>query len=193
MNMKLKDFTVRVKAPEDGVEDQGIIEAYASVFGNRDSYGDVVMQGAFTETLEEWAASGNTIPLIYGHDLRDPFSNIGSITSAVEDERGLKITAQFDLDNAKAKQVYRLVKDKRLTQMSFGYDVVEGAEIELEDDWAYVIRRVRLYEISVVPIGANDQTEITSVKSAEVDENVRPINHLRARILLLEKGELYES
>ena len=169
--MRTKDFTVRVKSPdEDSNTDDdavGEIEAYASVFGNRDSYGDIVVKGAFTETLAEWEESGNTLPLLYGHDFKDPFSNIGAVTSAAEDDHGLKITARLDLTNEKAAQVYHLLKEKRLSQMSFAFDILDAAEVQTDGEWSYEIRRVKLYECSVVPIGANQATEIVAVKSGD--------------------------
>nr|DAU46532.1 MAG TPA: prohead serine protease [Caudoviricetes sp.] len=186
--MKLKDVNVQVKAlqPEDGTggdindaQPEGVIEAYASIFGNKDSYGDVVMPGAFVDTIAEWAASDNVLPLLYGHDFHDPYSNIGAVTSAEEDSKGLKIVAQFDMDNPKAKQVFNLVARKRITQMSFAYEVVEGESVTTEDDWHYEIRKVKLYEISVVPIGANQETAITAVKSGvrDVQSHTMETNH----------------
>lgn len=165
--MKHKNVTVQVKATGDDAQGEGTMVAYAAVFDNIDSYGDVIRRGAFTDTLAEWAASGNTLPLLYGHDMHDPWSNIGSVIEAVEDERGLKITAAFDFDNAKAAQVYRLVKEKRLTQMSFAYDVIDAASAEVDGEPAFELRKLKLYEVSVVPIGANQQTEILTVKAAE--------------------------
>ena len=186
--MKLKDVKVQVKAlqPEDSTgenidntQTEGVIEAYASIFGNKDSYGDIVMPGAFLDTLAEWEASGNVIPLLYGHDFHDPYSNIGAVTSAEEDAKGLKIVAQFDMDNPKAKQVFNLVARKRITQMSFAYEVVEGESVTTEDDWHYEIRKVKLYEVSVVPIGANQETAITAVKSGvrDVQSHTTETNH----------------
>lgn len=162
-----KDFRVDVKAATV-TEDQsgGTIEAYAAVFDNVDSYGDIIRKGAFAETLQEWEASGNQIPLLYGHDFADPFANIGVVTSAVEDDHGLKIEAQLDLDNEKAAQVYRLLKERRLSQMSFAFRVLDAAEAEIDGEFVYELTRLKLYEVSVVPIGANEQTEILAVKSA---------------------------
>lgn len=165
--MKLKDLKVRVKEPDDVEVEAGEIVAYASVFDNVDSYGDVIRKGAFADTLKEWEESGNQLPLLYGHDFRDPFSNIGTVVEAVEDDHGLKIRAKLDLDNEKASQVYRLLKERRLSQMSFAFDVVEGAEMKDNDNWIFEIRKVRLYEVSVVPIGANQETEVLAVKAAE--------------------------
>ncbi|MCQ4119878.1 HK97 family phage prohead protease [Rhodococcus tibetensis] len=163
---------VRVKAgTDDGLED-GEFTAYASVFGNKDSYGDIVMPGAFADTLADWAKSGDPIPLLFGHNMSDPDYNIGHILSAEEDEIGLKVHAKLDLEGPKALQVYRLIKGRRVSQMSFAYDVLGGgyAEREKADDSGetegyYELRKLKLYEVSVVPIGANQETDILAVKS----------------------------
>ena len=163
-SMRVKDMTVQVKA-DDADGGDGEFSAYASVFDNIDSYGDVIRKGAFAKTLEDWESSGNTMPLLYGHNFSDPFSNIGSITKAEEDDHGLKISAKIDLDNPTGAQVYRLLKEKRLSQMSFAFDVKEGGMAEVEGEPVYELRELTLYECSVVPIGANQATEILAVKA----------------------------
>lgn len=164
--MKIKASSVRLKAgPADGLE-EGQFEAYASVFGNRDSYGDVVLPGAFATTLKEWAESGSNLPLLFGHNMSDPDYNIGHVLTATEDDHGLLVRAQLDLESPKGAQVYRLLKGKRINQMSFAYDVVEGAWVTKDDDEHYELRELKLYEVSVVTIGANQETEILAVKTA---------------------------
>jgi HK97 family phage prohead protease len=157
---------VQVKAgPDDGLA-EGQFTGYASVFGNKDSYGDVVQPGAFTDTLAEWTASGNSLPVLWGHDMYDPFSNIGWVTSATEDDKGLLVDGQLDLDNAKGQQVYRLLKGRRVSQMSFAYDVLEGGARTEDGEDFYSLDKLKLYEVSIVPIGANQETEILAVKAA---------------------------
>lgn len=170
----LKDFQINVKAgPGDGLA-EGEFTAYASVFGNKDSYGDVVIPGAFADTLAEWKSSGNVIPLLFGHNMSDPDYNIGYVKDAAEDDHGLLVTNQLDLENPKAVQVYRLLKGRRLSQMSFAYDVLEGGEAQrlkaldsTDTETVYELRKLKLYEVSVVPIGANQETEILAVKAAQ--------------------------
>lgn len=163
--VKTKSINVQVKAGEADELPAGQITAYASVFDTIDSYGDVVRRGAFTDTLAEWKSSGNVLPLLYGHDFYDPWSNIGSVTEATEDDHGLKITATFDMDNDKAAQVYKLVKEKRLSQMSFAFNVLEGGWADVDGTEVYEIRKLKLHEVSVVPIGANPDTEILDAKA----------------------------
>lgn len=159
---RYKAATVAIKAgPEDELG-EGEFIGYASVFGNVDSYGDIVEPGAFAKTLSEWEDDQLAIPVLWGHDFSDPFSNIGSVVSAKEDDKGLRVHCKLDLDNHKAAQVYRLLKSNRVGKMSFAYDVIEG---EKRDD-GYHLRELKLYEVSIVPIGANDETEIVAVKAA---------------------------
>lgn len=160
---KIKNTPLRVKAagPDDNL-DEGVFEAYASVFGNTDSYGDIVEPGAFTRTLAEWKDRGETIPVLWGHDMHDPFANIGGILSAEEDEHGLKVTGQLDLDNPTAAQVYRLMKGRRTNRMSFAYSVRDS---EKRDDGNH-LKDLDLFEVSVVQVPANDLAEVLTVKSA---------------------------
>ncbi|MGV0627201.1 HK97 family phage prohead protease [Mycolicibacter minnesotensis] len=163
--MLTKSATIKVKAgPDDGLE-EGQFTAYASVFGNVDSYGDVVMPGAFTKTLAEWTKSGNPIPLLFGHNMSDPDYNLGGVVSAEEDAVGLKIIAQLDLENPKAAQTYRMLKGRRINQMSFAYDEIESGPATHDGNHVWELRELKVYEVSVVTIGANQETEILAVKS----------------------------
>lgn len=165
--MLQKDFTFQVKADETGGDDGGTLVAYASTFDrDPDSYGDVISPGAFTETLQKWRDSGNTIPLLFGHRFDDPSMNIGGVTEAVEDDRGLKITAKFDAENPTAQYVRRLVKEKRLSKMSFAFDVLDDGETTLDNGLkAHELRRLDLFEVSLVPIPANQHADVLDVKS----------------------------
>jgi uncharacterized protein len=164
--VKIKHATVRLKAgPADGLA-EGQFEAYASIFGNIDAYGDVVRPGAFTKTLADWAASESFLPVLFGHNMSDPDFNIGHVVEAVEDEKGLRVLAQLDLDSPKGAQVHKLLKGKRINQMSFAYDVVAGGPATVDGVDVWELREVKVYEVSVVTIGANEETEILAVKTA---------------------------
>lgn len=161
MDHKTVPLKVKAAGPSDALP-EGSFEGYCSVFGNKDSYGDIVVKGAFEKTLAEWGEKGDVIPLLWGHDFADPFSSIGTIDKAEEDDYGLKVTGTFDLENPKAQQVYRLAKGRRVTGMSFAYDVRDH---EVKDDAVY-LKDLHIYEASIVPIGANPEAGVTDVKSA---------------------------
>lgn len=162
--MKTKTMTIEVKAID---LDEGQFEGYAAVFGNKDSYGDVIIPGAFTDTLAEYGDNGKGVPVYWCHDFKDPFKNIGATVWAKEDSRGLRVRVQLDLDTQNAKQTLKLLKEGRVNQMSFGYTVLEGAFVESEEHgFFYELRKLKLHEVSVVPIGANQETEILAAKAA---------------------------
>ena len=172
--MKLKDIRLHVKAAgeADGLK-EGEILAYFSVFGNVDSYGDVVKKGAFKNTLAQWKDSGREIPLLWGHNMHDPNFFLGGLKAddLEEDNKGLKGKASFDLENPTSAQVYRLVKSGRVNELSFAFDEVQTRRYQDDDtdrpDGAYQeLQEVKLYEVSVVPFGANPETEVLAVKSA---------------------------
>lgn len=165
--MQIKSFPVTgVKAV--GEPDSGIFEAIVSVFGNKDSYGDVVMPGAFTDTLLAWAQKDAPIPVYWSHRMDDPDYNIGHVLEARETEKGLWVKVQIDLDapSSKADQVYRLLKGRRVTQFSFAYDVLDAAWAKSDELGEYYeLRKLSLYEVGPTPIGANQETDLLAVKS----------------------------
>ena len=164
--MQIKTAPVRVKAgPEDGLAD-GEFLAYASTFTREpDSYGDIVKAGAFASTITDWAAKDAVLPVLWGHNMSDPDYNIGSVLEASEDEHGLLVKGLLDLDSPKAQQVYRLIKGKRVTQLSFAYDVLDSGQVTEGDQKVNELRELKLYEISIVPIGANQETAVLAVKT----------------------------
>lgn len=159
---------IKATGAEDGLQD-GQFRAVVSVFGNKDSYGDVVAPGAFADTLAAWKASGDRIPVYWSHQMQDPDYNIGYVVDAQETDKGLEVLAQLDTEadaSPKARQVYRLLKGRRVTQFSFAYDVEDGGPVEKDGQSFYELRKLKLYEVGPTPIGANQETELLAVKRA---------------------------
>lgn len=168
--MKIKSVSVdpkRVKAgPDDGLE-EGQFLVYPSTFTREpDAYGDVIAKGAFVDDIEAWKSSGNVLPGLYGHRMDDPDYFVAGALEEGEDEHGWWVKGEFDLENPKAKQVYRLVKGRRLNQLSFAYDVLDEGAVELADGRkANELRKVKRYEFSFVPVGANQDTSVVAIKA----------------------------
>jgi len=179
--MRIKSCPARVKLDgesETGGE-TGTFEALVSVFGNKDSYGEIVMPGAFTNTLAEWAEKGDPIPVYWSHRLDDPDFNIGHVIEAKEIEEGLWVKGQLDLDNPKAKSTHNLMRQRRVTQFSFSFNVPPGGATENDD--AIELNEIQLYEVGPTPIGANPETELLGVKAGRVlsAKNVEKIKSAR--------------
>ncbi|HHX46861.1 MAG TPA: HK97 family phage prohead protease [Brevibacterium sp.] len=165
--MKIKSLPIgAVKAgPDDGLKDGEFVVYPATFIRKPDAYGDVIAKGAFARTIKEWQESGNVLPGLFGHRMDDPDFFVASALEMDEDEHGWRVKGVFDLESPKAAQVYRLVKGRRLSQLSFAYDVRDEGRVELDDGQkANELRDLKVYEFSFVPIGANQDTSVVAVK-----------------------------
>lgn len=165
--MNVKDLPCAVKAvgKDDGLGD-GEYRAIVSAFGNADVVGDVVMPGAFKDTLNAWSEKGDPIPLVWSHDWSDPFSHIGEVLAAKETDAGLEVHAKLDLDNPTAKQVYKLLKGRRVNNHSFAYDVLDATPAEHDGKDVVELRKLSLIECGPCLMGANTETPVLDIKSA---------------------------
>lgn len=170
MNHKTFGAIVKAAGSADGLA-EGQFRALVSVFGVKDSYGDVVIPGAFTDTLAEWKGRGDPIPVFWSHRLDDPDFCIGELVDAKETADGLEVLGQVDVDAAKGLQAYRLMKGRRVTQFSFSYDVIEAGWAKRENaagdpEEYFELRKLKLYEVGPTLIGANQETDLLAVKAA---------------------------
>ena len=156
--MQTKDFAFDSMDVKD--EEQGIIEGYASTFGNVDSYGDTVARGAFKKTLIERMPKG--IPMLWQHDMRNP---IGRILEAAEDRKGLRITGQFTRGVKQAEEAFLLFKARTLNSLSIGYSTVKQKTDEEEN--TRTLTELKLYEISPVTFPADEFAVVNTVKGHE--------------------------
>lgn len=146
--------------------DTGDFEAVVSVFGNVDLVGDRVVKGAFQKSLERWQATGDPIPVIWSHQWDDPKAHVGYVdpANAFESEQGLVVKGRLDITtNDFAAQVYRLLKDRRVKEFSFAYDVVSD---EKATDGATNLTELNLIEVGPTLRGANPETQLLGVKDA---------------------------
>ena len=158
MDIKTKTFDVKA--------DNGTITGYASTWIREpDSYGDIVARGAFAESIEQIKAEGKVLPLLFNHDGDDLSKYIGTVVNLEEDDHGLKFDATFDA-TPEAQRARELTMDGRLAKFSFAYDVLDQAEVTLEDGRkANELRKLNIHEVSLVLYPANPDTSVVSVKS----------------------------
>ena len=146
-------------------DENGIVEGYASTWTKTpDSDGDIVIKGAFKETLKKRKATGHPFPLCFNHDFDQI---IGAVFEAEEDDYGLKIRASF-LNTPAAQEKRELVKEGIVWQFSFAYSVL-GAEAPTEEEKKQGIyqklTKLDLYEVSLVPVPANQTAVVTEIKN----------------------------
>lgn len=171
--MLTKTIRADIKAADTGSENETRFEGYAAVFDNIDLGGDVIRKGAFAKALaDRYSDGGAGIPVYWNHDTNDPFKNLGVTSKAYEDEHGLKVEGVIDTSTELGRQVAKLLKEGRVQQMSFAYAIEDGAWVDgaKRDDGGYEpgyyeLRSLDLFEVSICPIGCNQQTEVSAKKA----------------------------
>lgn len=142
------------------VADDGTFSGYGSVFGNVDSYGEIVAPGAFVKSLAALKQSGRVLPALWQHRSGEP---IGGFKSMSEDAYGLKVEGFLVLEDPTAKRAYLMMKAEVITGMSIGYFVRKSSYDEKTG--IRTLLELDLVEISVVTFPANDAAQISDVKS----------------------------
>lgn len=164
--LQFKSFTQK----EDDTGAYGYFKGYGSVFNVTDSYGDVITQGAFTRTLME---NKGKMPLLWQHDMYDV---IGSVTSAEEDNYGLKMDGRINLNTTRGKDAYALIKAGDMNGLSIGFWINSCTE-KPEENKRY-ITDITLAELSIVTMPANGKAQINEVKSLDLIDNASTLADL---------------
>ena len=150
---------------------EGIVECFVAGIGNKDSVGDIIQPGAFTESLKRRKPR-----VVWGHSWNDPIGKVLEIYEVgPNDPRlpekmkkanigGLYAKVQFNLGTEKGREAFASVaffgKDQ---EWSIGYKTLQATFDPSRQ--ANILREVELYECSPVLHGANQLTGTISVKN----------------------------
>mgnify|MGYP000009601888 FL=1 len=141
-----------------------VISGYAAIFGNIDKAGDMLVKGCFTKSIQERgpeSSANDKIIFLWMHNMDEP---IGFPTVLREDDRGLYFEAYVD-DVPRGNQAITQLESGTLNQFSIGFQYV-WEKCEWDDErGCLIVKEVKLYEFSVVSIGANGDTEYLGLKS----------------------------
>ena len=174
-NKRLRKITAKEASVVDN--DSHVIEVKFASFGNVDSDGDLLVKGCFAKSISDRGPESSTnrkIAFLWQHDMRDP---IGKILKMEEREDGAYAVVQLsDFDAVpNAKRAYCQLQDGVLNQFSFGYNYIwDKMEYDEEKD-AFIVKELNLHEVSVVTLGANEETEYIG----EVDDMKSFVNNLK--------------
>lgn len=158
MKMKTRNFAFEVKS----LNDDGSFSGYGSMFGNVDSYNEIVAPGAFKASLKDWASKNALPSMLWQHDSAQP---IGVYTSMKEDANGLMVEGQLlKNDVQKAAEAYALLKAKAISGLSIGF-VTNKDEVDKKSGTRTLLD-VDLWEVSLVTFPANTQARVDAVKAA---------------------------
>lgn len=144
------------------LRETGEFEGYASTFGGEpDSQGDIIAPGAFDESLAEHKQNGTMPKMFWQHDSHEP---IGKWLEATEDDKGLFMRGKLNMAVQRAKEAYALLKEGDIDGLSIGYKILEYSRDAETNIWT--LEKLKLREVSVVSIGANESATIGNVKAS---------------------------
>lgn len=135
------------------------VTGYFSRFGNKDHDGDILMPGAFSKSIEQRGqGSKNLIPHLADHMMTT--GNLLSKPKLYEKADGGFFESTIT-DTTKGIDILKQYRDGLINQHSFGFKILRSDDKKE----AREIKEVLLYEISTVPLGANEEATFTGFKS----------------------------
>lgn len=144
---------LRLRLETKEITPQGTFEGRLSPYGEVDSYGDVVDQGAYVKTLKD---QGNTRMILWQHRGGEP---IGSMT--LEDRAdGLWCKGTLELEDPIAKRAYFWIKKGIISGLSIGFESVK----DVVENGIRHLKEIKLFEGSIVTFPAADSARIISVR-----------------------------
>lgn len=166
---------------------------YGAVFGNVDSYGDVIEAGAFSKFLADVKAGNQPWPAMLSQHggwkmSAEDMTPIGVWTDFAEDGHGLKVTGQL-ADTPRGLEMYKLMKMNprpAIDGMSIGYIAKEWEPRSKPEDPKRKLKRIDLIEVSMVTRPANGKARVESVKN---DWTERDFERLLTRDAGLSRSE----
>ena len=152
----------------------GIVEAFVAGIGNKDSVGDIIVSGAFNESLKRRKPR-----VVWGHNWNEPIGKVLEIYEVpASDPRlpmkmkragigGVYARVQFNLKSERGRQAFADVSFFGEEQeWSIGYKTLD-ADFDPQRQ-ANILKQVELYEVSPVLHGANQLTGTISIKADEM-------------------------
>lgn len=156
----------RITAPVleiKSLKDTGEFEGYGSTFGGEpDAYGDIIADGAYSESLALHKAKGTMPKLFWQHKSDEP---IGKWLEATEDSHGLLMRGKLNMDVQRGREAHALLKAKDIDGLSIGYRIKEY-NVDTET-FTWTLQKLDLVEVSIVSVGANENAVVQSVKAAK--------------------------
>ena len=163
-----------------------------SVYGNLDSYNDIMWSGSFEKTVQE---RGDQVIHLWQHEFfAPPIAKVDDLTELSREELpadilqrapnaigGMQVTRTY-FDTPRGNEVLTILKAGSPLQMSFAFEPVKF-DFEEQSDGMMVrnVREVRLYETSDVLWGANDATTASKASLTHALSHVNALLKAGAR------------
>lgn len=152
-----------VRLDHKSVKD-GVIEGYASLFGEVDTGGDIVQRGAFAASLAAMSNTNRKVKMLWQHDPGHP---IGVWDEVREDERGLYVKGRVLSEVAKGRDVLALIGAGAIDGLSIGYRTLQASR---DAKGNRVLETLEIWEVSVVTFPMLQSARVDATKAAAMDK-----------------------
>ena len=182
------------------------VRSTQSKFETREADGEMYISGyfaVFNSEYEMWpgavesiadtafdGALADDIRCLIDHETRLVLgrNKAGTLTLKV-DTRGLWGEVRINPNDQDAVNLYERVKRGDVDQCSFGFDILDEEFEDRGDTVKWTIKKVKLYEVSVVTFPAYEETSVSARKRQLGEIKKRSIEAWRQRTLKRLKGE----
>lgn len=175
MKMTRQECRLEIKSAQTASSEEGMtFSGYGAVFGNVDSYNDVIDKGAFANTIKSFKESGKWPAMLSQHggwlSSAQDMTPVGVWTEMKEDDHGLYVEGKL-ADTPRGRELYELMKmtpRPAIDGMSIGYFVTDSSDEKKGDELIRHIKGIDLVELSLVTFPANKEARVADVKSEEL-------------------------
>ena len=182
------------------------VRSTQSKFETREADGEMYISGyfaVFNSEYEMWpwavesiadtafdGALADDIRCLIDHETRLVLgrNKAGTLTLKV-DARGLWGEVKINPNDQDAVNLYERVKRGDVDQCSFGFDILDEEFEDRGDSVKWTIKKVKLYEVSVVTFPAYEETSVSARKRQLGEIKKRSIEAWKQRTLKRLKGE----
>jgi len=151
-----------VRLDVKAIGDDGVVQGYASLFGEIDDGGDSIAPGAYANGLAARAAKGQRIKMLWQHDPSHP---IGVWDEVREDAKGLFVKGRILPDVSKGREAIALIAAGAIDGMSIGYRTIRAVK---EASGVRLLQELDIWEVSLVTFPMQGTARIDAVKAAEM-------------------------
>lgn len=151
------------KASADNLDEKSrVVTGYLSSFDNIDSDKDIILKGAFAKSITE---NFEKLRFLHQHQWSQPLAKFSVLK---EDSFGLYFETTPIPETTLGNDTITLYKSGIYDEHSIGFQVIKAdydSNTQIRN-----IKEVKLYEGSVVTLGANSNTPFMGFKGASVDQ-----------------------
>ncbi|AGS60719.1 HK97 family phage prohead protease [Proteus sp. DFP240708] len=170
-----------IKFTGDGT--QGVFEGYASVFSHQDLDGDIILPGAFKHVLDK---QKQKVAMFYNHRVWE--LPVGKWEYMEEDQKGLRVRGQLTPGHSAAQDLKAAMKHGTVDGLSIGFGCLRN-DFERTPSGRIFKNISLLREISICTFPANDQAQVSSLKSIDGLLTIRDIEDWLRESAGLSKSE----